>query len=330
MKVLVTGATGFLGVNLVRRLIQEGLMVRALIRNTSNTLGLERLDIEKFYGDVLNRESIANALKGCDVVFHTAGIVSLWVPNKQAKKMMWDVNVGGTINVLEEALKSNVEKVVYTSTVSTIGIKKGEPADETTSFNLGYLDIDYINSKYEAEIKAQQILGKGLPLIIVNPSYMFGEWDIKPTSGRMILEMAKGKIIGYPPGGNNFVDVEDVAKGHFLALKNGKVGERYILASQNLTYREIFEKIAQIVGVKPPTMRIPYSLSMGMSYLSEQWSKHISKKEPMITVGLSKMGYVNHYFTPQKAIKGIEFSPQTPIDESIKKAFYWFKRYGYL
>lgn len=329
MKALVTGATGFLGANLVRKLLKEGLIVKVFIRKTSNTIALEGLDIEKSFGDILDRDAIAKALIGCNVVFHTAGIVSLGILDKSAKEMMWNVNVKGTLNLLEESFKAGIEKVIYTSTVSTVGIRNGKPSDETVPFNMGHLGIDYINSKYQAEVEAQKYLKNGLPLIIVNPSYMFGPWDIKPTSGRMILDIAKGKKFCYPTGGNNFVDVEDVADGHFLAFKNGKIEERYILGGQNLTYKEIFEKIAHIVRVKSPGIKILYPLAMGISYLYEYGSRYITKKEPMITSSIAKMGFINHYFNSQKAIKELKF-PQTPIEESIKKAFCWFKKYKYL
>lgn len=329
MKTFVTGATGLVGGNLVRALVTRGESVRALVREKSNAIALNGLEVEMVPGDIRDRDSLTRALKGCDRVYHCAASVSQWRGNLPISK---DININGTVNVLEESLRAGVERVVYVSTVDTLGLSRREsPADETSSHeSMAKFRNPYVDTKYEAERRAREFVKKGLNLVVVNPTYMFGPWDVKPSSGLMILEVARGKALGYPGGGNNFVDVEDVVQGIILAMEKGRSGEKYILANQegNLTYQEIFTLIARIVGVKPPRFRIPYAVALIGGYLSDIYGK-LTGAEPQINSVTVRLGYAPHYFSPAKAIKELGI-PQSPVEGAVRRAYEWFKKYGYL
>ncbi len=329
MKTFITGATGLVGGNLVRALVTRGEAVRALVREKSNTVALNGLEVERVQEDIRDIDSLARALKGCDRVYHCAASVSQWRGNLPISK---EINVKGTINVLEESLRAGVERVVYVSTVDTLGLSRREsPADETASHeSMAKFRNPYVDTKYEAERRALEFVKKGLNLVVVNPTYMFGAWDVKPSSGLMILEVARGMAVGYPGGGNNFVDVEDVVQGMILTMEKGRSGEKYILANRegNLTYREIFTLIARVVGVKPPRFRIPYPVALMGGYMSDIYGK-LTGAEPQINSVTARLGYAPHYFSPAKAIKELGI-PQSPVEGAVRRAYEWFKKYGYL
>ncbi|UCD84766.1 MAG: SDR family oxidoreductase [Deltaproteobacteria bacterium] len=329
MKTFVTGATGLVGGNLVRALISKGEAVRVFIREKSNTIALNDLEVERHYGDIRDKDSLALALKDCCRVYHCAASVSQWRGNLSASK---EININGTINIMEEALRAGVERVVYVSTVDTLGLSSREnPADENSSHeSMAKFRNPYVDTKYEAEIRAWEFVKKGLNLVVVNPTYMFGPWDVRPSSGQMILEVARGMVVGYPGGGNNFVDVEDVVQGMIIAMESGRAGEKYILANRdgNLTYREMFTLIAEVVGVKPPRFRIPYVLALAGGYMSDIYGK-LTGSEPQINSVTARLGYAPHYFSPAKAIKELGI-PQSPVEGAVRRAFEWFKKHGYL
>jgi len=330
MKTLITGATGLLGGNVVRHLCARGEGgLRVLVRESSKTLALEGLQVERVFGDIRDRASMDRAVAGCGRVIHCAASVSQWRPNLA---MMKQVNVEGAANVLEAALAARVGRVVYVSTVDTLGLSSREhPADESSEHeSLAAFKNPYIDTKFEAEQRARAIAAKGLDLVIVKPTFMIGEWDVKPTSGQMILQVARGRAVGYPGGGNNFVDVLDVAEGIRLALEKGKPGESYILANAqgNLTYREMFTLIAEKVGVSPPRLRIPYPLAVGAGYLFDL-SGRLFGFEPDVNSVTARMGYAPHYFTPAKAIRELGM-PQSPLEPAIERAYRWFRERGML
>lgn len=325
MKILITGTTGLLGGNLVRVMAGRDYgEIRVLVREKSNRAALEGLDVELIYGDLRDPDSITKALKGCSQLIHCAASVSQWRPNLA---MMRKVNIEGTKNILEAALEEGVERALYVSTVDTLGLSSIErPADETREHeSMAAFRNPYVDTKYEAEQRALEIGKKGLDLVIVKPTYMIGEYDVKPTSGQMVIEVAKGRAIGYPGGGNNFVDVLDVVEGILLALEKGASGESYILANQdgNLTYREMFTLIAKVVGARPPLFKIPYPLAVGAGHAFDLAGK-ILGFEPDVNSVTAKMGYAPHYFTPQKAIQELAI-PQSPIEEAVKRSYMWFR-----
>ncbi|MFO8058684.1 MAG: SDR family oxidoreductase [bacterium] len=327
MKTLVTGATGLLGGNIVRMMAAEGVDVRVLVRERSDRAALEGLDVEEVVGDIRDGDAVKKAVSGCDRVVHAAASVSQWRPNRP---WMEEVNVVGTRNVLEACLKAGVERVVYVSTVDTLGLSSREqPADETWEHeSLARFGNPYIDTKYEAEQEALKIAEKGLDLVIVKPTYMIGEWDTKPTSGQMILEVARGRAIGYPGGGNNFVDVLDAARGVLQAFEKGRSGESYILGNKdgNLTYAEMFSLIAKVVGARPPRFRIPYFAAVGAGYVMDAAGR-LFGLEPDVNSVTAKLGFAPHYFTPEKAIRELGLL-QSPLEPAVERAYQWFRERG--
>jgi dihydroflavonol-4-reductase len=327
LKTLVTGATGFIGSNVVRELIKRGEDVRVTLRKNSDTRNIDDLDIEKVYCDIRNRESVKNALNGCDILYHVAAYFSHWSPNI---KLFYDINVEGTKTLLEEALSQGLEKVVYTSTSNTIGSHgAGNYVTEEAEFNGWEAKDHYAISKYLAENEAKKLCEKGLPLVIVNPTLVIGVRDLKPTpSGALIVDIANRDMPGYIEGAINVIDVEDVAQGQILAAKKGRIGERYLFGNENLFVGEFFNLIAEIAGVKAPKMKIPYRLAILLGYFF-QFGARITKKEPIVSVSQVRLGKMGEHFNCSKAINELGL-PQTPIKETIKKAIDWYTKNGYI
>jgi dihydroflavonol-4-reductase len=301
-----------------------------LVRKDSKTLALDNLQVERVNGDLRDRESLARALEGADQVYHCAASVSQWRPNL---KSSCEINVNGTINVLEESLNAKVKRVVYVSTVDTLGLSSLEnPADENwpEHESMAKFHNPYVETKYEAEQEAKKFSSQGLDLVIVKPTYMIGEWDAKPSSGQMIVQVAKGRAAAYPGGGNNFVDVLDVCEGMRLAMEKGKSGEIYILANDrgNMTYKDFFTLVAKTVGKSPPKFQIPYPAAVMAGYVFDMLGKMLGF-EPDVNSVTAKMGYAPHYFTCKKAIRELGI-PQSPIEGAVKRAFAWFTKHGYL
>jgi dihydroflavonol-4-reductase len=326
MKKLVTGATGFIGSAIARELIKAGEEVRVLIRKTSDTRNVDNLDVERVYGDIRDGESMRRALQGCDTLFFTAAFFAHWTPDK---RLPYEINVEGTKASLQAALEAGVQKVVYTSTNNTLGAHGPVPVDETAEFNHWKTGDHYSISKYLAEIEAKKFIAKGLPLVIVNPTLVIGTHDIKPTpSGQMIIDVATGKMPGYIEGGTNVIDVEDVARGHILAARQGRVGERYLFGNQNIAVSDYFKLIAEIAGVKPPSVKIPYHLAVALGYVFELGAS-ITKKPPVVTASEVRIGRKQEFYDCSKAVKELGL-PQTPINITIGKALNWFRENGYL
>jgi dihydroflavonol-4-reductase len=323
---LVTGATGFIGSAIARELIKDGEEVRVLVRETSDTRNIDQLDVERVYGDIRDGESMKKALKGCDTLYFTAAFFAHWTPDKD---LPYEVNVGGTKASLQAALDTGVQKVVYTSTNNTMGAHGPIPVDEHAAFNHWNTGDNYSISKYLAETEARSFVAKGLPVVIVNPTLVIGTNDIKPTpSGQMIIDVATGKMPGYIEGGTNVIDVEDVARGHILAAKRGRVGERYLLGNENITVSDYFKLIADIAGVKPPAFKIPYSLAVVLGYVFELGAS-MTKKPPLVTASEVRIGRKQEFYDCSKAVKELGL-PQTPIQVAVGKAINWFRENGYL
>ena len=254
-KTLVTGGSGFLGSHVVRALAERGDQLRVLLRRGSSVDHLSDLELERTSGDVTDRRAVRRALEGIDRVFHLAGTTSMRANNSNA---VFDLNVKGTRTVLEEALAAKVERVVHTSSVAAIGPAKARgTADETQLFTAGHLGIAYANSKHEAEVEALRLAAHGLPVVIVNPSFVLGPDDPKGTSMDLVRRFLLGRIPAYVDGGLNIVDVRDVARGHLLADEKGQVGERYILAGRNFTLDRLFADFARLSGREQLPVKLP-------------------------------------------------------------------------
>jgi dihydroflavonol-4-reductase len=326
MKKLVTGSTGFIGSAIARELIKEGEEVKVLIRKTSDTRNIDKLDVEKVYGDIRDSESMKTALKGCDTLYLTAAFFAHWA---QDYKLLYEVNVGGTKASLKAASEANIAKVVYTSTNNAIAASGPVPANEEKAFNYWEAGDHYSMSKYIAENEARIFITRGLPVVIVNPTLVIGVNDVKPTpSGQMIIDVVRQKMPGYIDGGINIIDVEDVARGHILAAKKGRVGERYLLGNRNITVYDYLKLIADIAGVKPPAIKLPYHAALALGYIFE-FGSFLTKKPPVVTASEVRIGKMTEWYDCSKAVQELGL-PQTPIDITIRKALNWFEENGYL
>jgi dihydroflavonol-4-reductase len=327
MKTLVTGGTGFIGANVVRALLKRGVEVRALVRPRSDTGNLDSLEVELVAGDLRDRGSLEAALDGCDMLYHVAAMYALWARNPRE---IYDSNVTGTINILEAAGQAGVQKIIYTSSVATIGLPKdGTPGTEEVPLPPEDMVSDYKRSKYLAEQEVLKYAQRGLPVVIVNPSFPVGAWDVKPTpSGQIIVNFLRGKIPAYVDTGLNVVDVEDVAIGHVMAAERGRIGERYILGHANLTLPELFQLLAQVSGMNAPRIRIPYGFAYLSACVSELVARTITHKPPFATLAGVKLSRKRMFFDPSKAVRELGL-PQTPAIEALSKAVQWFRAHGY-
>jgi len=326
MKALVTGATGFVGSAVARLLIREGFSVKVLVRKSSSLANLEGLDVELAEGDLTNYESLRRALKDCGCLFHVAADYRLWVPRPEE---IYRNNVEGTVNIMKAALDEKVGRVVYTSSVATLGLNSdGTPADEGTPVGLSDMIGHYKRSKFLAEAEVIKLVkNKGLDAVIVNPSTPAGPRDIRPTpTGRMILEAAQGKMPAYVDTGLNIVHVDDVAHGHLLAFRKGEAGERYILGAENMTLKQILTFIAGIAGQSPPRISLPHSLILPVAHAAEAWAR-ISGREPMVTVDGVKLARKRMFFSIEKARKCLGYRPR-PARLALEDAVNWFRARG--
>jgi dihydroflavonol-4-reductase len=326
---LVTGASGLVGANLVRALAARGRGVRVLLRPGARTAHLDGIaGVECRRGDVTDADSVAAASAGVDTVYHCAAAVSMW-PRRAAE--MWRTNVDGTDHVVAAARRAGVRRLVHCSSVDAIGLPEGDaPSTEETPWNWDRLGLDnpYARTKYESQRRVLAAARDGLDAVVVNPCYMLGAYDVRPSSGRMILEVAAGRALGYPSGGNNFVDVEDVVDGMIAAAARGGRGETYILGAANLTYRAIFTAIAGVVGVAPPRLPIPYAVARVGGWLGDLVAA-AGGREPGVSTLTVRMGYVRHYYSPAKAVAALGLR-QTPIRAAIERAVAWFRQVGML
>ena len=321
MKVLVTGATGFVGSHVARLLREKGIEVVALARKKNGVSSLKSLDVEIISGDVRDYDSIKRAVKGCSRIYHLAADYRLWVPDPE---VMYDINVQGTKNVMTAALESDVEKVIYTSTVGVFTASAdGKPSNEESPAELDDMTGHYKKSKFLAEREVYKFIEEGLPVVIVNPSTPVGTMDCRPTpTGRMILDFLLGQIPAYLNTGLNFIDVEDVALGHWLADLHGKTGERYILGNRNMSLRDFFNLLAAITGTRPPLVRLPYMPVLAAAYINEAFSK-VTRRQPRIPVTGVRMARGYMYFDCTKAVRDLHL-PQGPVEKAVERAIRWF------
>ncbi len=327
MTVLVTGATGFVGAAVARHLCRAGRRVRVLVRASSRRTNLEGLEVETVTGDLADPTSLAEAVAGCDALFHVAADYRLWVPDAEA---MFAVNVEGTRRLMLAALDAGMKRIVYTSSVATLGLRPDGEADETTP--VGYQDMigPYKQSKYLAEAEVRRLVHeRDLPAVIVNPSTPVGAGDVRPTpTGRMIIEAARGRMPVYVDTGLNIVHVDDVAQGHLLAFDKGRTGERYILGGDNLGLGEILAIIAGFTERRPPRTKITPSAVMPVAILSEIWCRLVGG-EPFATVDGIRMARKRMFFTSAKARTELGYASR-PAAAALGDAVAWFRSHGYL
>jgi len=329
MKTLITGASGFVGSAVLRQLIIAGHSVRALIRTKSDRRNLVGQDVEIVIGDLIDRGSLDRALAGCSALFHVAADYRLWVPHPQE---IYETNVNGTRNIMLAAANAGVTRIVYTSSVATLGLNPhGTPANEDTPVCLADMIGHYKRSKFLAEADVKRLADEeSLPVVIVNPSTPVGPRDIKPTpTGRIIVDAASGRTPAYVDTGLNLVHVDDVAIGHLLALERGTIGERYVLGGENMTLREILCEIAAITGQRPPRICLPHGLVFPIAYVTEACARLTGGKEPRITLTGVRLAKKKMFFSTEKAKRVLGFHAR-PVKEALAEAVDWFRENGYI
>lgn len=326
-KVLLTGAAGFLGANVARVLLEHGADVRAFVRPTSDRSSLEGLPVELALGDLRDADAVRRAVRGCARVFHVAADYRFWARDPRE---LYASNVGGTTNVLDACLAEGVERVVYTSTVGTVGLSAlPAPCDETTPLAPGQLTSHYKRSKLEAERVALAYAARGAPVVIVNPSAPIGAWDVKPTpTGQVVVDFLRGKLPAFVDTGLNVVHARDVAEGHWLAAERGRAGERYILGHRNLTLAEILGELAAITGLPAPRVRLPYAVAWAAGAVSTAVSSWITHRPPAVALEAVRMSRRSMFFDASKAVRELGL-PQTPVRVAFEDAVRWFEERGY-
>jgi dihydroflavonol-4-reductase len=328
MQAFVTGATGFLGSHVARVLCEQGARLRLLVRATSNLKNLQGLNADTVAGDLRDPVSLEKAMAGCDTVFHVAADYRLWVRDPQ---QMYRSNVEGTRALLEAARKNGVRRTVYTSSVATIGFNShGHNADEDSPVSLADMIGHYKRSKFMAEQVALQAGRSDMHVVTVNPTTPVGEGDVKPTpTGRIVLDFLKRKFPAYVETGLNLVDVRECACGHIAALEKGRSGERYILGSENLTLKQILDKLGKITGLPSPKVKLPYIFAFATGLIDETITGRMLNKEPRATVDAVRMGKKMMFATSAKAEHELGWKV-VPVDDALSRAVQWFRANGYV
>ncbi|MBW4043677.1 MAG: NAD-dependent epimerase/dehydratase family protein [Acidobacteria bacterium] len=327
MKVFLTGATGFVGSHVARELAGRGATMRMLVRPTSNLANLEGLPGDTVTGDLLAPETLRSAIAGCDAVMHVAADYRLWVRDP---KTMYAANVEGTRGILRIAAEEGVRRVVYTSSVATMGFKSdGTIVDERTPVSLNDMIGHYKRSKYLAEQEAIRAAQAGQQVIVLNPTTPIGPNDLKPTpTGRIIVDFLNGRFPAYVDTGLNLVDVAEVARTHADALERGVPGERYILGGENLTLKQILDKMSAITGLPSPTMKVPHAVAMIFAYFDETITGKLRGKEPRATVEAVRMGRKMMFASSARAERELGFRV-VPVYPCLRAAIDWFRAHGY-
>jgi dihydroflavonol-4-reductase len=323
MKTFLTGATGFLGSHVARVLAEQGADLRLLVRSTSNLKNLEGVKAETATGDLRDAASLQKAISGCDTVFHVAADYRLWLRDPQE---MYRSNVNGTRAILEAAQQNGVSRVVYTSSVATMGFTaNGHPADEDSPVSLSDMIGHYKRSKFMAEQLALEAGRSGLHVVTVNPTTPVGEHDIKPTpTGRIVVDFLKRKFPAYVETGLNLVDATVCAHGHIAALERGKSGERYILGGENLTLKQILDKLGKITGLPSPKIKLPYAFAFAAGVVDEAITGGLLHREPRATVDTVRMGKKKMFASSDKAERELGWKI-VPVEPALRRAVDWFR-----
>lgn len=327
MKILVTGADGLLGSNLVRELLSRGHVIRAFVQPGRQQKTLEGLTIEKFAGNLLNPDEVIKAAEGCEAIIHCAASTAVWPIRSE---IINKVNIDGTKNIIKAVYKNNIQRLIYVGTANSFGFgSKSQPGVEGNPYKSATYGLDYMDSKYKAmQVVLEEVKTNKLPAVIVNPTFMFGPYDSTPSSGAMIVALYKGKVPGYTKGGRNYLCAKDAAVAIANALTKGRVGECYILGNENLCYREIFTKISSTIGVKSPSLAIPSVFAKLYGRIGSIIG-NVTGNAPAISYPLARISADEHYYNPAKARTELGL-PQTPVEAGIRESFEWLKENGYL
>ncbi len=327
MLAFVTGATGFVGSHVARALGEQGANLRLLVRPSSALRNIEDLKADRVSGDLRDKASLKKAVAGCDVVFHVAADYRLWVRNPEE---MYRSNVEGTRAILEASRENGVRRVVYTSSVATMGFtSNGHLADEASPVSLANMIGHYKRSKFMAEEVAIEAGRSGMDVVVVNPTTPVGDRDIKPTpTGRIVVDFLKKKFPAYVDTGLNLVDVDECARGHVSALEKGRSGERYILGGENLTLKQILDKLASITGLPSPTIKVPYVVALATGAVDQVVTGYIRRREPRATIDAVRMGRKKMFVVSSKAERELGWRI-VPVDSALRRAVEWFQANGY-
>jgi dihydroflavonol-4-reductase len=327
MKAFVTGATGFVGSHVARALAEQGAELRLLVRPSSRTDNISDLRAEVAMGDLCEPESLRTVMSGCEYVFHLAADYRIWVRDPE---QMYRANVEGTRAVLQAAMQAGVRRVIYCSSVATMGFTDTEQiVDEETPVLLGDMVGHYKRSKFMAEQIALKAGCGGANVVVVNPTTPIGERDIKPTpTGRIIVDFLKRKFPAYVDTGLNLADVKEVARGHLLAMEKARPGERYILGGENLTLKQILDKLAALTGLPSPTMRVPHAVAMGFAVFDQFFTGVVRGREPRATIDAVKMGRKKMYASSAKAERELGYKV-LPVEGALRRATDWFRANHY-
>lgn len=326
-KILLTGPDGILGNNLIPLLIHKGYEVRALIQTGKDHALTAEMGAETVSGDILNSEEVVAAAKGCDYVIHAAANTNVWPPRS---KMVHEVNITGTKNIVEAVKRCGIKKLIHIGTANSFcpGTKE-KPGNETGTYAGWPYHLDYMDSKYLAQkLVLKEIAENRLPAVIVNPTFMIGAYDYKPSSGQLIISVCKGKVPGYTLGGRNYIFVRDAATAIVNSLEKGRIGECYILGNENLNYKEFFGIVAGVTGRKPPSRYFSPWITLAFGRLNSLLGS-LFHYNPGLSYPLAKVSLDENYYSPQKAVEELDL-PRTPVAEAVKIAYEWLKSNSYI
>ena len=325
-RVLLTGADGFLGSHILRKLVGNGYQVRAFLQKGRSHTTIEGFPYEPFYGDLLNEEHIDQALKGCDFLIHTVAITDIWPKRSELQRR---VNFGVAKKIAAFAKKHNIQRMIQIGTANSFGYgDKFNPGDESSPYAFAKFGLDYMDSKKNAQdFLLNEANQNQLPVVIINPTFMVGEYDSKPGTGAMIVALLKGQVGSYANGGRNYVYVGDVAQVVVNALEKGQIGECYIAGNANLNYKEFFKLVGESGNVKTPKTKLPYPILIAAASAAELLSK-FTKKAPLVSIPMIRIANEEQFYDASKAIKELNM-PQTPIEIAVERSVKWFRENGY-